>query len=92
MNAGHVFMMVERHAVAWFTDDGRSGVDPIPGMRMLWPTVTLVLHRVGIMSSEGWLDGATAEVHVGEHVFVMGHGLGDRTGVDVSMVQGGGVA
>jgi hypothetical protein len=83
----HVFMIVERNAVTWRTDDGRMGVDPIPGMRMLWPTVTLVLHRVGIMSEGGWHEGATAEIHVGAHVFIMAHDIGERTGIDVSMVR-----
>lgn len=88
----HVTMIVERNAVTWRTDDGRMGTDPMIGPRFMWPTITLVLHRIGIMSEGGWLEGATAEVHVGSHVFVMALDIGDKTGIDVSMTRAGGAA
>ena len=83
----HVCMIVERNCVTWRTDDGRTGSDPLIGPRFMWPTITLVLHRIGVMSEGGWHEGATAEIHVGAHVFIMAHDIGERTGIDVSMVH-----
>ena len=58
----HVHMTAGENVLAWITSDGRVGHDPIPGAGMLLPTVTLVLHGLGLMGEGGMK--CMVELHV----------------------------